>query len=131
MGGGIFSMGLIGPLILLFLGHVAIGLLFSGVAIAVRIKADSSLVTRKSQTKIDWAIAILAISELLQILGLRHLFGETDLVWLLVVGLFLLWPASAVLAIWGRGAGRKVLLVGHGLIALWVSAFFVIVIAHG
>jgi hypothetical protein len=122
---GLFSLGLILPLLLLFLGHVVVGLLFSAVAIAVRIRADSSLTAGKSQRKIDLAIAVLAYSELSSILGaslLHKYLGAGEM--LLASGLFLLWPVSAFLTIWGRGEGRNVLLVGHGLIALWVALFF-------
>jgi hypothetical protein len=132
VGNGILSSGLIGPLILLFLGHVVIGLLFSGVATAARISADSRLAAGKSQAKIDLAIAILASSELLQILGACLLHSDAGLgIGFLVVGLFLLWPASVVLAILGRGAGRRVLLVGHGLIALLVAVLLLSVLIHG
>ena len=119
---GLFSLGLILPLLLLFVGNVAIGVLFSGAAIVVRIRDSSSLAARASQRKIDWAIAILASSELLSIVGASLLHIDAGLaIGLLLVGFFLLWPISAVLAIWGRGTGRRVLLLGHALIALLVA----------
>jgi hypothetical protein len=130
----LFSLGLILPLLLLFLGHVVIGLLFSGAAIVVRLRADSSLAARASQAKIDWAIAILASSELLQILGASLLHIETKQgigIGLLAIGMFLLWPISALLAIWGLGAGRRALLIGHGLIALLVAVLLLSVLLHG
>jgi hypothetical protein len=132
-GNGIFSLGLFGPLILLFLGFVTMGLLFSGVAIVVRLRADSEKAARGKQSKIDSAIAILAGSAVLFICGVSILHIEAEFnigILLVAVGLFLLWPLSAILAILGRGAGRKVLLVGHGLIAAWVSLLLLIVLVH-
>jgi hypothetical protein len=131
-GNGIFSLGLIGPLILFFLGHAASGLLFSGAATIVRFRADSEPAAAGSQRKIDWAIAILVASVLLSILGsslvrdafIRDAYARSPLQYeigtgnnLVIVAWFILWPVSAALTIWGSGAGRRLLLVGHGLIA--------------
>jgi hypothetical protein len=129
-GNGIFSLGFAGPLILLFLGFVAIGLSFSGGAVVVRQRADSEHMAGKSQTKIDISIAILAISALLPIFaGVISHFGAYGAgIILAVIGPFLFWPVSAVLAIRGKGAGRRVLLVGHGLIALLVAVLLLIVL---
>lgn len=129
---GLFSVGLAGPLFLLFLGFLAIGIPFSSAAIVVRLRADSELTAGKLQRKIDWAIASLAISGVLPILGgvLSHYgFFGTGMI-LAGVGILLLWPASAVLVVRGRGAGREALLVGHGLIALLVVVLFLSVLIH-
>jgi hypothetical protein len=98
----LFSLGLILPLLLLFVGHVAIGLLFSGAAIVARFQADSEPAAARSQRKIDWAIAILAASVLSSILGACLVHIENKLViaeCLIIVGWFFLWPVSAVLYI--------------------------------
>jgi hypothetical protein len=129
---GWFSVGLAGPLALLFLGFLAIGLLFSGASIVVRQRADYELTAGKSQRKIDWAIAILVVSNLLSILGgylYHNSSAETGAgMMLFIFAIFLLWPVSAILTLRGRGAGRKVLLVGHGLIALLISVVLLSVI---
>lgn len=131
-GDGIFSLGLVGPLILLFLGHVLIGLLSSGTAIVLRLRASSELTARKSQSKVSWAIATLIGSELLSILGGRLLHWDIRLgARLLVVGLFLVWPVSGVLTIFGKGPGRRVMLVGHSVILLWIVLIFLLIWAHG
>jgi hypothetical protein len=126
--GSLFSLGIILPLLLLFIGHVAIALLFSTSAFVVRLRADSELTAGASQRKIDWAIAILAGSALLSVVGatLIHLNAQLGIE-LFGAGLFLLWPLSAVLSVWGRGTGREPLLVGHGLIALSLIGFLICV----
>ena len=128
----LFALGLILPLLLLFVGHVAIGLLFSGAAIVARFQADSEPAAARSQRKIDWAIAILVVSNLSSILGgyiYHNSAAETGTGMMFVIfGIFLLWPVSAILTLRGRGAGRKVLLVGHGLIALLISVVLLSVI---
>jgi hypothetical protein len=131
--GGVFSLGLAGPLLLLFMGPMAIGLMFSGAAILVRLRADSELTAGESQPRIDSAIAILAISVALSILGaiIYHTLDDGAGMVLVIVGIFLLWPVSAVLAIRGRGVGRSVLLMGHGLIALWLAVILLTVLIHG
>ena len=120
-GNGVFSLGFVGPLILLFLGFVAIGLSFSGALIVARLRANSEHTTGKSQPKIDMSIAFLGVSALLPILaGVPSHFGAYGAGLMLgVIGPFLLWPNSAVLAIQGRGTGRRVLLVGTGSSAFW------------
>jgi hypothetical protein len=131
-GNGIFSLGLIAPLLLLFVGPVGIGLLCSVVAIVVRRRADSELSSGESQSQIDTSIALLAISALLSACSLiptrDAVFGTGTT--LAIIGMFLLWPVSAVLAIRGRGVGRKVLLVGHGLIAVWVLVLVLSILIH-
>lgn len=128
----LFSLGLITPLLLLFAGYVAIGVLFAVAATIARLRAVPDLKVRNSQLKIDLAIVILASSELLAILGGSILHKDmTTGLRLVGVGMFLLWPVSALLALWGRGAGRRVLLVGHGLIALLATVLFLIVWIHG
>jgi hypothetical protein len=131
---GLFSVGLAGPLLILFLGFLAFGLLFSGASVVVRLRADSEFTAGKSQRKIDWAIAILVISSLLSILGgylYHNSSAETGTgMMLFIVGIFLLWPVSAILTIRGRGAGRRVLLVGHGLIALLIAVLLLSVIIY-
>jgi hypothetical protein len=130
----LFSFGLAGPLGLLVLGVPVIGLLCSGVAIKVRIRMDSGLTKCDSQPKIDWSIGVLATSNLLQILGLISYYGfESWETWkiLVIISIFILCPISALLAILGRGVGRRVLLVGHGLIALWVAVILLMILIHG
>jgi hypothetical protein len=131
-GDGIFSMGLIGPLLLLFVGPVGIGLICSVVAIVMRLRADSEFSSGESQPQIDTSIALLAISTLLSVCALMPsrgaVFGAGTT--LAIVGTFLLWPVSAVLAIRGRGVGRKVLLVGHGLIAAWLLVLVLSILIH-
>ena len=129
----LFALGWAGPLLVLFLLFLVIGLPCSGAAIVVRIEADSEATAGKLQRKIDWAIAILAISGLLPILGgvlVHYGFHGTGMI-LASFGIFLLWPVSGVLAIRGRGAGRRVLLVGHGLRGHSVGILLLIVLVHG
>jgi hypothetical protein len=129
---GLFSLGLAGPLLVLVLGHLAIGLLFSGAAIVHRLRSGSEPAAAGPQRKIDWAIAILAASGILSIVGATFFhFGSEVGIWLFVVGLLFLWPVSAVLAIVGRGVGRVQLFVGHGLIALLVVSLVLAVWIHG
>ncbi len=115
----------------IFLGPVVIGLLFAVTAIVVRLRADSELTLGESQPQIDSAIVVLVISMVLSILGavLYHYTGGWEM--LVAAGLFLLCPVSAVLAILGRGVGRNVLLLGHGLIALWMAVIVIAVLIHG
>lgn len=131
-GAGIFSMGLLGPLLLLFLGPAGIGLICSVLAIVVRLRADSELSSRESQSQIDTSIALLAISTLLLVCAVipsrQGAFGIGTA--LAVVGMFLLWPVSAVFAIRGRGVGRKVLLVGHGLATAWVLVLLLVILIY-
>jgi hypothetical protein len=130
--GGFFSYGNAAPLLLLFAGTVVIGLFSAVTAIAVRLRADSELTTGESQPQIDGSIAILMISGLASILGaiIYHYWDDGIGSMLAVVGIFILWPVSAVLAIRGRGVGREVLLVGHGLIALLVAILLLSVLIH-
>jgi hypothetical protein len=133
-GDWISSLGITTPMILLFLallllGFVAVGLSVSVAVIVARRRADSELKAGKSQAKIDLSIAILAISALLPILaGALSRYGAYygAAIILAAIGPLLLWPVSAVLAIRGRGAGRRVLLVGHGLIAVMVALLILI-----
>lgn len=125
---GLFSLGLIGPLIYLFLGFVVIGLSFGAGAIAVRWRETPEPTSRVPQLRIDLSAVILAISALLPIIAvfLYHGGFQREGIITPFLGMFLLWPVSAVFAISGKGAGRKLLLVAHGLIALWVFAFLMI-----
>ena len=132
--GGFFSYGYAAPLLLLFAGTVVIGLLSSVAAIAVRLRAGSEFTTGESQSQIDTSIVILVISSLLSILGAflyHNSSAETGIgMMLIIVGICLLWPVSAVLTFRGRGAGREVLLAGHGLIAFLVAVLLLSVIIH-
>jgi hypothetical protein len=87
------------------------------------------------QLKIDWALGILATSGLLPILGFVSYYfclGSWT-TWMIptMIAIFLLWPVSAVLAIWGTGVGRLQLLVGHGLIALLMASLLLTAWIHG
>jgi hypothetical protein len=80
----------------------------------------SEVTARESKLKINWAIATLAISGLMSIVGaifFHNADTRTGIV-LAISGTFLMWPVSVVFAMRGRGAGRNVLLVGDALIAL-------------
>jgi hypothetical protein len=125
-GNGLFALGMLGPLLLLFLGHAAIGLLFSAAAIVARLRAGSGAGAAGPQRTIDCAIASLAASVLLTVLGAALLHLDSNLgIMLFAAGLLLAWPVSAVLTLLGRGAGWKPLLVGQALIALLLSGFLV------
>lgn len=131
-GNGIFSLGLLVPLLLLFVGPVGIGIFCSVAAIVVRLRADPELSSGESQSQIDTSIALLAVSALLSVCAVIP-FGDQPLgmgTTLAIVGMFLLWPVSAVLAIRGRGVGRKELLVGHGIIAAWLSLLLLTILIH-
>jgi hypothetical protein len=130
---GISSFYFTGPLILLFLailflGFVVIGLSFSGAVLVARVRADSELTAGKSQAKIDLSAVILAFSALLPILaGVLSRYGAYRAgIILAATGPLLLWPFSAVLALRGAGVGRRVLLVGHRLIAVVVVLLILI-----
>ena len=117
---GLFSFGLTGPLILFVLGHVAIGFLFSGAAIVVRLRADSEFARRESRIRINWAIVTLAVSSLLTIVGAVFFHNADTRIGMIIaaVGVFFVWPVSTAFAILGRGAGRSVLLIGDAMIAI-------------
>src|ERR1700733_13264756 len=114
-GGGFFSYGNADPLLLLLAGFVVVGLLAAVAAIAIRLSADSELTTGESQPQVDSSIALLVISVLLSIIGavLYHYSpAESGIAMVfIIVGIFLLWPVSALLAVRGRGSGREALLV--------------------
>jgi hypothetical protein len=126
-------IGLTTPLTLLILaflllGFVAIGLSFSAATIVATRRGNSEFTAGQSHAEIDVSTAFLAVSALLPLLaGVLSRFGaSTAALMLLPIGPLLLWPISAVLAIRGKGAGRRVLLVGHGLIALLVALLILI-----
>jgi hypothetical protein len=121
---GLFSLGFAGPLILFWVGHAVIGLAFSGVATRARLRTEPRSKEVGQQGRILWAIAILACAELTSILGASLLHFDSQIGGIIVAfGLFVLWPISAILSLLGRGAvGQKVLLLGHGLIALGTCA---------
>lgn len=130
--GGLFSVGLAGPLLVLFLSFLAIGIPFSVAAIAVRLRTALKTPTGNGQRKIDWGIAVLAISGVMPILGgvLSH-YGLFRIGMIVAgVGIVFLWPVSAVLAVRGNGAGRGALLVAHGLLALLSGLLFLSVLIH-
>jgi hypothetical protein len=133
-GGGFFSYGNADPLLLLLAGFVVVGLLAAVAAIAIRLSADSELTTGESQPQVDSSIALLVISVLLSIIGavLYHYSpAESGIAMVfIIVGIFLLWPVSALLAVRGRGSGREALLVGHGLIALLVLVLLLSILIH-
>jgi hypothetical protein len=126
-------MGLTTPpilliLALLLLSFVAIGLSFSGATIVARQRGNSEITAGKSYARIDMSAALLVVSALLPLLaGVLSRFGaSTAALMLLSIGPLLLWPISVVFAIRGRGASRRVLLVGHGLIAFLVALLILI-----
>ena len=96
----------------------------------VRLRVDPGLIAEKSQRKIDWAMAIFAISGVLPILGgvLSHFGSANTGIILAIVGIMLLWPTSVVLTVLGRGVGHKILLVGHALIPLLVAVLILAVV---
>jgi hypothetical protein len=116
---GLFALGFAGPLILFWLGHAVIGITFAVAAILTRRRANPRAKNIGRPDRILWAIAILACAELASILGASflHVDGQIGAI-IVAIGLFVLWPVSAILSLLGRGAtGQKVLLLGHGLIA--------------
>jgi len=121
-GNGIYSLGLLGPLFLLYSGFVLVGVAFSGTAIAIRLRAGTAFGAEKLQFKIDLSIVIFAASVMASICGgmLSHGGNYVAGVRCFFVSMFLLWPLSAVLAILGKGTSRRTLLIGHGLIALFM-----------
>lgn len=126
-----FGLGAILPILALFLGYVSIGLCTAGIAVYVAIRASPKPVTRTSQRKAYWPIAALICSETSSVLGFLCFPKEINLgIVLLGIGLLLLWPVSAALAIWGRGVARKSLLVGHGLIAVWICIMLLTICIH-
>jgi hypothetical protein len=132
-GGGFFAFSNAGPLLLLFFGAVVIGAFTSAAAILIRLRADSELTSGESQQQIDTSIIILVISSVLSIVGayLYHWTTEYGTGMLLaIVGIFLLWPLSAVFGFRGRGAGREVLVVGHGLIAVLMVMLLLCILVH-
>jgi|HubBroStandDraft_5_1064220.scaffolds.fasta_scaffold310643_2 hypothetical protein len=132
-GGGFFSFGDAAPFLLMFLGTVVIAPFSSAAAFAVRIRANSGHEEEELEPHIDWAIGILAISGLLSILGaiLYHRTSQAGNGMLFVVaGMFFLWPLSFFLTVRGRGVGRSVLLAGQILIAVWMSIFLLVILAH-
>jgi hypothetical protein len=132
--GGFFSYGNAAPLLLLFGGTVVIGFISALAAIAIRLRADSELTTGELQPQIDSSIVILVISVLLSVIGavLYHNSSAESEKWmmLVIVGIFLLWPVSAVVTVRGKGAGREVLLMGHGLIATLVALLLLSIFIH-
>ena len=48
-----------------------------------------------------------------------------------LVGVFILWPVSGLIPMLGRGAGRRLLLAGRGLIALLMVSLLLAVWIHG
>jgi hypothetical protein len=132
-GAGFFAFGNAGPLLLLFFGTVAIGVFTAVAAILIRLRADSELTSGESQQQVDTSIVVLLISCLLSIVGayLYHWTKEYGLgMRLALVGVFILWPLSAVFGFRGRGAGREVLLVGHGLIAALMVVLLLSILVH-
>ena len=126
-----FGLGVLLPILALFLGYVSIGLCTAGIAVYVAVRASPKPVTRTSQRKAYWPISALVCSEASAILGFLCFPKEMNLGIVLVgVGLLLLWPVSAALAIWGCGVARKILLVGHGLIAAWICIILLITWIH-
>jgi hypothetical protein len=110
-----------------------IELLFSGVVIVVRGRRDFKFKLEKTNSNLERAIRTLVVSGLFPVLGLicemcgffRSFLIFTE------IGIFILWPISAVLTILGKGVGRRLLLGGHGTIASFLFAIFWSVRSHG
>lgn len=131
-GEGIFSLGLIGPMAILFLGFQLIGVPFAIVAIATIARAKNKN-SGKSHPTIDLSLRVFILSLALSIVG-WILVRYGAFFWgpaLAIFAIFLLWPISALLALRGGArAGRRILLVGHGLIAILVSLLLSSVLIH-
>jgi hypothetical protein len=129
---GLFSLGYAGPLLLLFLGSAVIGLVFSGAAIVARRRAAPEAAQGELQSNIDLAIGILVVSGPLSFVGfaINYYWASKVGIMLAIVAVFILWPLSAFLAFRARGVGRKEILIGSGLIGLWVLGLLVIMAIH-
>jgi len=129
----LFSLGLTGPIVLLCLGVPTVELLFAGIVIVVRSRLGSKMLLSNADSNSLWAIRVLVISGLFPIFGLTcEVFGfyrSSEL--LTEIGIFVLWPLSAVLTIVGKGVGRRAILGGHGIIAAILFAIFWSVKSHG
>ena len=126
-----FGLGVILPILVLFLGYVSIGVISAGIAVFATVRARSKPVTGTSRSKVYWPIAALICSEASSILGFLLIPNEMKQGIVLVgIGLLILWPVSAGLAIWGRGVARRTLLVGHGLIAVWICIILLMIWIH-
>lgn len=124
---GLFSMGLAGPLVLLGFCIPAVELLLSAIALLVRHHSAHEFITKTSRMRSGGAVLSLVIAGLLPIcgfiadtvggFGLFHICAEIEIL--------LLWPVSVVLVFGTRGVERKILLIGHGVIAFLVSAILI------
>jgi hypothetical protein len=130
---GLFSLGMVGPIGLLCLGMPAFELMLWGIVLVVRVQMGSKLRPEKRNVNLEWAIRTLVVSSLFPVLGFICEYNGYYLYFLILseMGIFLLWPISAVLTILGKGVGRRLLLGGHGIIALFVLALFLSVRSHG
>jgi hypothetical protein len=123
---GLFALGFFGPLILFWLCHTLVGLAIALAALVTRLRANSESRKIGRPRPIVWAIAILACAEIASIVGasVLHIDGSIGSI-IVVVGLLVMWPISAILSLMGkRAVGQKVLLIGHGLIAVETGALF-------
>ena len=74
-----------------------------------------------AERTIDCATAMLACAALLVIL--KFSVEQVHQLCLVSLSCFLLWPVSAVLTFCGKGTGKRLLLVAHGLVALlWTAS---------
>ncbi len=129
----LFALGLVGPLLLLVGGFVVIGLAFSIIVFVIRRRSRDESIANTNGRKVDWATALLASAALLPIVaGILSSLGSHGAGFtLLCFVCFLLWPVSAVFTLLGKGTGRGLLLMAHGLIVLWSTAILLLIWIHG
>ena len=129
----LFALGLVGPLLLLVVGFIIMGLLFSGAALMSRCRSGFTNTGKKGEWTMNWAIRALAGAAVAPILAgvISHFGAQGTALGLTVLSFVALWPASIVLTFLADGAGRGLLLFGHGLIALWVIVIISLICIHG
>jgi hypothetical protein len=132
---GLFSLGLVGPIFLFFVGFISIALSCSAAAIVARVRSGDEPTAQARQRMIDLATAILAGAPLLMIFtffttrSLAYYFPNLPVVFIWVWCL-LLWPISAIVTFFGNGTGKRQLLKAHVLIALWTITILLVVWIH-
>jgi len=129
----LFALGLVGPLLLLCCGFVAVGLSFSCAMVVARRRSSREQTKDMLHQKIGWAAVLLGSAALLPIVaGVVSHFGAFGAALdLLCLGCFLLWPISVIFTFLGKGVGRNLLFVAHGLIIVWAGAILLVIWIHG